>query len=98
MNPPAIVDSHCHLDFETFEEERDEVIERARRAGVCRMVTISTRITTPRISERSQSDMMMFSALSASTRIRQEEPEISVAELTALAAHPKVVGISESGF
>ena len=99
MSAPAIVDSHCHLDFETFEEERDEVIERARRAGVCRMVTISTRITTfakiRMIAERYDD---VFCSVGIHPHQAGEEPEVSVAELTELAAHPKVVGIGESGF
>ncbi|HSF63230.1 MAG TPA: TatD family hydrolase, partial [Paracoccaceae bacterium] len=39
--PPRIVDSHCHLDFPDFAEERGEIVARAKRAGVGRMVTIS---------------------------------------------------------
>ena len=43
MQPPDIVDSHCHLDFPDFEGELDDIIARARAAGVRRMVTICTR-------------------------------------------------------
>ena len=39
-----LVDSHCHLDFPDFAEERDAVIGRARAAGVGTMVTICTRL------------------------------------------------------
>ena len=35
-----LVDSHCHLDFRDFEGELDEVVARARNAGVGTMVTI----------------------------------------------------------
>ena len=41
---PAITDSHCHLDFPDFAEELDAVVQRARDAGVGRMVTICTRL------------------------------------------------------
>lgn len=99
MNAPAIVDSHCHLDFETFEGERDEVIERARQAGVCRMVTISTRITTfPKIRAIAEQYDDIFCSVGIHPHQAGEEPEVSVEELVTLAAHPKVVGIGESGF
>lgn len=34
MDPPVLFDSHCHLDFEALERDRDEVILRALEAGV----------------------------------------------------------------
>ncbi len=39
-----LVDSHCHLDFPVLADEIDAVVDRARAAGVERMITISTRI------------------------------------------------------
>ena len=39
-----LVDSHCHLDFPDFDNERDAIIERALTAGIGCMVTISTRV------------------------------------------------------
>ena len=44
MTTPTIVDSHCHLDFESLSVELPDVVNRALEAGVTRMVTICTRL------------------------------------------------------
>lgn len=40
-SPPALVDTHCHLAFRAFDEDRDEVIQRARAAGVVACVVVA---------------------------------------------------------
>ena len=37
-----LIDSHCHIDGEQFDEDRDEVVGRARDAGVAAMLNIGT--------------------------------------------------------
>ena len=37
-----IVDSHCHIDNDAFDEDRDDVVQRAREAGVVAMLNIGT--------------------------------------------------------
>ncbi|MEE2998164.1 MAG: TatD family hydrolase, partial [Pseudomonadota bacterium] len=32
-----LVDSHCHLDFDVFDEDRAETIQRAKDAGIATM-------------------------------------------------------------
>ncbi|HQU74151.1 MAG TPA: TatD family hydrolase [Calditrichia bacterium] len=36
------IDTHTHLHFEDFREDLDEVIERARQAGVAQIITLGT--------------------------------------------------------
>ena len=33
-----LTDTHCHLDFDQFDPDRDEVIRRAERAGLTRIL------------------------------------------------------------
>lgn len=38
----TLIDSHCHIDGETFDADRDDVVQRAREAGVVAMLNIGT--------------------------------------------------------
>jgi TatD DNase family protein len=38
----TLIDSHCHIDGEAFDEDRDEVVRRAREAGVAAMLNVGT--------------------------------------------------------
>ena len=38
----TLIDSHCHIDGAVFDDDRDEVVARAREAGVSVMLTIGT--------------------------------------------------------
>lgn len=37
-----LIDSHCHIDGEAFDADRDDVVRRAKDAGVTTMLTIGT--------------------------------------------------------
>ncbi|WP_448187606.1 TatD family hydrolase [Azospirillum sp. sgz301742] len=94
-----LVDSHCHLDFPDFAEELDAVVERARAAGVGRMVTICTYLTrfdqVRAVAERFDD---VYCSLGVHPHQAQEEiAGVSVERLVELAKHPKVIGIGETG-
>ncbi len=93
-----ITDSHCHLDFPDFDGERDDIIARAREAGVHRMVTICTRLRQePQVRAIAEAYRHVFYAAGTHPMSASEEPMATVEDLVALAAHPKFVGIGESG-
>ena len=95
---PQIVDSHCHLDFPDFDGELPEVIARARAAGVTRMVTICTRLRNePTVRAIAETYPEVFYAAGTHPMSAAEEPLATLDELIALAAHPKFVGIGETG-
>ncbi|MEO1000374.1 MAG: TatD family hydrolase [Pseudomonadota bacterium] len=96
--PPEIVDSHCHLDFPELAAELPEVVARAAAAGVTRMVTIATRLRTePAVRAIAEAHPGVFFAAGTHPMHVADEPMATVAELTALARHPKMVGIGETG-
>lgn len=98
MTIPKITDSHCHLDFPDFDEERDAVIARAQEAGVHRMVTICTRLRNePAVRAIAEANDAVFYAAGTHPMSAAEEPMTSVDELIALSQHPKFVGIGETG-
>lgn len=93
-----LIDSHCHLDFPDFEAERDAVVERARAAGVARLITISTRVRRHTdlgaIAERYED---VFFTVGTHPHQAAEEPDVAAATLVDLARHPKCVAIGEAG-
>ncbi|MGF1444640.1 MAG: TatD family hydrolase [Pikeienuella sp.] len=96
--PPELVDSHCHLDFDSLASEEAEVIARAEAAGVRRLVTICTRLRNePTVRAIAERNPGVFYAAGTHPMQAAEEPMATVAALEAIAAHPKCVGIGESG-
>ncbi|WP_298932912.1 TatD family hydrolase [uncultured Ruegeria sp.] len=95
---PQITDSHCHLDFPDFDGQLDEIVTRAARAGVTRMVTICTRLRNePTVRAIAETYAPVFYAAGTHPMSAAEEPLATADELVALAQHPKFVGIGESG-
>ncbi|GGB04341.1 TatD family hydrolase [Allosediminivita pacifica] len=96
--PTVITDSHCHLDFPDFDEERADVIARAQEAGVHRMVSICTRLRqADQVRAIADSYAPVFWAAGTHPMSAAEEPMVSVDDLVALTDHPKFVGIGETG-
>lgn len=93
-----LIDSHCHLDFPEFEAERDAVVDRARAAGVDRLITISTRVARhadlTAIVERYDD---VFFTVGTHPHRAAEEPDVAAETLVDLARHPKCVAIGEAG-
>ena len=93
-----IVDSHCHLDFPDFAPERDEVVARAREAGVSRLITISTRIDKfEQVRAVAEAYDDVFFTVGTHPHEAHCDPEVSAERIVELAQHPKCVGIGEAG-
>ena len=92
-----IIDSHCHLD--TFDEgEIEGVLARAAQAGVERMVTIGTSVPQAQaVKALVERFSQIWGTVGVHPHRAAEGTMPSVAELVALADHPRIIGLGESG-
>tara|TARA_R110000868_G_scaffold10268_16_gene50348 strand:+ start:5130 stop:5903 length:774 start_codon:yes stop_codon:yes gene_type:complete len=93
-----LIDSHCHLNYKGLIEDQENVLERARAAGIDLMLNIATR--------ESEWDAVLDTAIRAPDvwatvgihpHEADEHPHVDTAKLVERAAHPRVVGIGETG-
>ncbi len=93
-----LVDSHCHIDIDQFDQDRAEVMARARAAGVGLMVIPGIDLEQNRralVLAESHADV--YVAVGVHPNSSAEPPMGWLEEVRRLAAHPKVVAIGEIG-
>jgi TatD DNase family protein len=96
--PLRLVDSHCHLDFPDFATERDAVVARARAAGIDTMLTIGTRLDQfDEVLGIAEAYDGIWCSVGAHPHEAADHAALATEELLALAKHPKVIGIGETG-
>ncbi|MDP2696052.1 MAG: TatD family hydrolase [bacterium] len=110
---PSIFDSHTHVHFPAYDNDRDEVIKRAQSANV-KMIAVGTQLSTSKsaieLAEKYPDDVWAAvgfhpSHIGSTTWHHDEkeqsnaEPEkFDASEFKKLATHPKVVAVGECGF
>jgi len=93
-----LVDSHCHLDFPDFAPERDAVIARAFAAGIGTMLTICTRLDQfDGVRAIAENEPRIWCSVGAHPHEAADHGDLVAERLIALTAHPRVVGIGETG-
>jgi len=93
-----LVDSHCHLDFADFAEERGAIIERARAAGIGTMLTICTRLDEfPAVQAISEVDAVIWCAVGAHPHDAADHADLTADHFSALPSQPRVVRTSYTG-
>ena len=93
-----LVDSHCHLDFPELASEIDAVVERARGAGVGTMLTIGTSLERfPGVLAMAERFPDVWCSVGVHPHEAKDEGQSAPDRLIELAAHPRVVGIGETG-
>lgn len=94
----TFVDSHCHLNYKGLVEDQQAVLQRARDRGVGTMLNISTREREwDAIIATAERESDVFATVGIHPHEADAHPDVDTAKLVARAAHPRVVGIGESG-
>ncbi len=95
---PVFYDTHAHLDYPDYADDLPEVIERARAAGITKIISIGTDLESSRravkLAERFAG---IFAAVGWHPSNAHEAPEDIRPALRELVKHPKVVAIGETG-
>jgi len=91
-----LVDSHCHLDFPELADQLDSVFELMRANDVERALCVSVTLEDfPRVRKLAET----YPHLHASVGVHPDYEGVAVTagQLVALANHPRVVAIGETG-
>ncbi|UDF02356.1 TatD family hydrolase [Asticcacaulis sp. AND118] len=92
-----LIDSHVNLHAPQYDEDRNEVILRARESGVGLMVNICDRVSNFEACYALAQHDDIWATVGTHPHEAKENPGLSVADLLKLAERPKVVGIGECG-
>jgi len=94
----VLVDSHTHIDMRLYNRDRDQVLERARGAGVAAVVDVGCDLDSSRAAIRLAAQYSeVFAALGFHPHSAAKMRDSDLERLSELAQHPKVVAIGEIG-
>lgn len=92
------IDSHCHLNYKGLIEDQQNVLERARGAGVDLMLNIATRESEwDDVLATALRETDVWATVGIHPHEADEHPHVDTAKLVERAAHPRIVGIGETG-
>ena len=93
-----LIDTHCHLDFKDFDPDRDEVINRAKEAGVGRIINVGSSVEGSRRSiELADKYDFIYASLGVHPHEAKDVTDDIISKFKELANHKKVVAIGEVG-
>jgi TatD DNase family protein len=95
-----LVDSHCHLDDSKFDEDREQVIEHARAAGVGTLMAIGTGSGPPDLEvavRQAEAYPFIYATIGVHPHDASKATDESFVKLRELSAHAKVLAVGEIG-
>src|SRR5258708_11659829 len=93
-----LIDTHCHLDFESYHDDLAEVIRRAADAGVTRIINPATDVQTGADAlglSAKYPNVYVAVGIHPNSTANYADDEMRAVE--AQANHPKVVAIGDNG-
>ncbi len=98
MSSPALIDSHAHLDFDRFDEDRLEVLARAQAAHVDTIISIGIDVASSLNANKLATEHdMIFSTAGIHPHQAEAFQDTDWGQLEALWAQDKVRGVGETG-
>ena len=92
-----MIDAHCHLNFQAFDKDAEEVIKRAQEKNI-KIINVGTSLDSSKIAiELAEKHNDMFATVGIHPHHADKLSEDYEVELEKLARHPKVVAIGETG-
>src|SRR5438309_3138582 len=93
-----LIETHAHLDYPDFANDFDEVLDRATKAGVTRIVTIGTSVeSSRRVVDLAEKYPNIFAVIGVHPTFVEEASEDVITPLRELAKSPRVVALGETG-
>ena len=93
-----LTDTHCHLDFNNFNIDREEVITRAEEAGIEKLLVPGIDLSSSRAAiQLAEKYPSIYAAVGVHPNSGKTWDNRTLTDLKILAQHPKVVAIGEIG-
>lgn len=93
-----LVDSHCHLNYKGLIEDQPAVLDRAREAGVKAFLNISTRRSEwDAVVGTAEREPDVWASIGIHPHEAEQHADLGEGALLEATAHPRVIGIGESG-
>ncbi|MFC0203091.1 TatD family hydrolase [Novosphingobium soli] len=93
-----LIDSHCHLEYEGLVEDQRGVLARARSAGIAGFLNISTRRREwDRVVATAARERDVWASVGIHPHEADEHADLGDSALREATAHPRVIGIGETG-
>ena len=93
-----LIDTHAHLDFRQFDDDRNAVLDRAWQAGIAAIITIGIDLKTSRAAVAlAEAHERVFATVGFHPHDAKTADDAALVELRDLARHSRVVAIGEMG-